>query len=255
MRIKIKYLLLIILVALVGGYILAMFAPFDFWRLTIKDEPISKGEHYSNIISAIGALGTVFAVIVALFLEDIKSFFKKVHFDIQFKSHEILEELEETPDTSKKAKRYHNAIRILNTGNINANNCELYIESLIYSNGSIKNPIPLPIKNTRISWEFEKRDEVYIPSMGEKLIEVIEILAPEAKSTPSETAAQIPPKLKIAGVETKDEYMGGKWVAHFCLYSSNATRPHKFKIIIDWDGSWYERQSEMKNVVDIKLER
>lgn len=254
MNIKKKYIIFGIILCIIVGYFISVFIPFSFWQPpTCDSTPISRSEYITNIIAVLGVIGTFSAVAVALFLDEIKSIFKKVKFEIHLSSDNIKEELDDTQGVSKKAKRYYNHLFVNNIGNINAQNCELYIESLEYINTTLINPISISIKNSPLRWEVEEKDRVYIPSQGKKILEFIEILAPEVQSTPEGVRTEIPPKLIIVGLPQKEEYIGGKWIASFCLYSVNA-KPYKFKVTVDWDGSWQERQSEMKNIFSIKID-
>ena len=140
----------------------------------MTNTPISKGDYYGNVINGFVAFGTCSAVIVALFLDEIRSLFKKVTFVIQLNSDEAIEEVENIKGT-KKARRYHNSIQFFNNGNINAQNCELYVESASFI--SDNSTTTLTVENAPINWNLGN-NIVYIPYQGKKVLPLFEIIAP-----------------------------------------------------------------------------
>ena len=62
----------------------------------------------------------------------------------------------------------------------------------------------------------------------------------------------IPATLKMLGLKNI-EAKAGKWEIIYCLYSTNP-KPQKFKYIVEWNGNWEERQTEMKDILKMKLE-
>lgn len=214
----------------------------------VSNEPITIGDLYSNWINAFSALGTILAVVVALFLEEIRGLFKKVDFQISLESSEALEDVEDFQGT-KKAIKYHNSIHINNEGNINARNCELYLENASFSSNGCSTT--LHVENEPIKWNKDN-DSVYIPFQGSKILSIFEFLAPQKQSTPDGQVDILPAKLKILGLANIDT-KAGKWELTYCLNSINS-KPTKFRYIIEWNGEWEERQKEMSNNLTMNLE-
>lgn len=242
---KSKFILLLCIVCLILGHISGRF--FVIGSCQVLNQPITKGDYYANWINAFSACGTILAVVVALFLEEIRGLFKKVKFHISLESKEALEDVADFQGT-KKAIRYHNSIHISNYGNINARNCELYLESASFSSNNVSTT--LPVENAPIKWNKDN-NSIYIPFQGTKILSIFEFLAPQKQSTPGGKAVEISAKLKILGlmdVETKS----GKWELTYCLNSINS-KPMKFKYIIEWNGEWEERQKEMSDNLTMKL--
>lgn len=243
-----KITLFLCLISLILGYILGVFIPWGLGPCELSDTPISKGDYYGNIINGFVAFGTCTAVIVALFIDEIRSLFKKVDFDICLDSNEIIEDVENIKGT-KKAKRYHNSIQFFNNGNINAQNCELYVESAKFRFDD--SDTRLTVKNEPINWNLDNNN-VYIPYQGKKVLQVFEIIAPSKQSTPDGKTDIIPAEIKILGLQNI-EAKAGKWEIIYCLYSTNY-KPKKFKYSVNWNGKWEERQTEMKNNLKMNLE-
>lgn len=245
---KWKIVLLLCEISLIIGYFLGVFLPLGLGPCEMTNTPISKGDYYGNVINGFVAFGTCSAVIVALFLDEIRSLFKKVAFVIQLNSDEAIEEVENIKGT-KKARRYHNSIQFFNNGNINAQNCELYVESASFI--SDNSTTTLTVENAPINWNLGN-NIVYIPYQGKKVLPLFEIIAPQKQSTPDGKTDIIPATLKMLGLKNI-EAKAGKWEIIYCLYSTNS-KPQKFKYIVEWNGNWEERQTEMKDILKMKLE-
>lgn len=99
---KWKIVLLLCGISLIIGYFLGVFLPLGLGPCEMTNTPISKGDYYGNVINGFVAFGTCSAVIVALFLDEIRSLFKKVAFVIQLNSDEAIEEVENIKGTKKR---------------------------------------------------------------------------------------------------------------------------------------------------------
>lgn len=216
----------------------------------VSHAPITIGDFYANLIGTFSAFGTICAVIVALFLEEIRALFKKVSFKIELANEEVAEDLENFQKT-KKAIRYHNEVHIANIGNINARNCELYIENANFSSESSLNTIS--VENTPIKWNKDS-DSVYIPNLGKKVLRIFEFIAPQQQATPEGDNGEIPAKFKILGLPDTDAINSQcQWEITYCLNSINS-KPLKFKFTINWNGKWEDRQKEMVKNLTMNLE-
>lgn len=243
---KWKVILALCSVCLIVGHISGTF--FNIGSCVVSNNPITKGELYANWINFFSAFGTISAVIVALFLEEIRGLFKKVEFRIKLENKEPIEDIEDFQGT-KKAIRYYNSISISNCGNINARNCELYLESASFS--STNENTPLSVENAPINWNKDN-NSIYIPSQGNKILSIFEFFASQKQSTPGGEAEDVSAKLKILGLTDVDT-KPGTWKLTYCLNSINS-KPMKFIYTICWNGKWEERQKEMSNNLKVSLE-
>ena len=246
--------IILCLLCFVIGYIIGDCFPLNLREIEICDAPMSKGEYYGNLIGAFGAISTFMAVVVALFASEIQSCFRKVKFDVKLSDGGVVEDLVDDGNGGKKASRYYSSIQIANYGNVNALNCELYLEKAeAYankydeSNGKIIDTDYVPINIGNIG------GNVYIPSNGKKVLQIIEILSPEKQSTPDGGMTVTKPQVNIPGLKNIDkQFESGKLKLTYCLYSSNA-KPKKFDVIIFWNGTWETRQKEMRQVLTTEL--
>jgi hypothetical protein len=251
-----KQALITILITGITAYFIGNFMPIKALVPNIDwDKKISSGELFYYSICFIQAIGTIAAVLVALFSENIKGYFRKPVLSIDLHNKELMEELDNNGEKNRKAKRYHNSIDVFNKGNINAESCEIYIDSILFVRLGMNTPIELLQNEHILYWSGnEQRNNTYIPLQGKKSFQIFEIFPPEEQGTPGGgDTATIPPKLVIGSYKIPDEYCGGKWEVKICLYTPTL-KPQKFKVTIEWDGSWENRQMEMKSKVTNKIE-
>ena len=127
-----KKLLITWVVSIIGAYFIGNIVPIKIFALNVDwHKQISAGDLYNYCVNTIQAIGTVGAIIVALFSDNIKNYFRKPKLDISLHSNDLIEELDNC-NGARKAKRYHNSVDIFNKGNINAENCEIYIDSILF---------------------------------------------------------------------------------------------------------------------------
>lgn len=247
----ITFVVFVLSAYLTGNFVpIRTFIPNVDWNRTI-----SSGELFYYFINTIQAIATVLAVIVALFIDSIKNYFRKPELNVSLHNNDLMEELDNCNETNRKAKRYHNYIDIFNKGNVNAESCEIYIDSILFKGLGMQNSIELLQSEHLLYWSGnEKRSNTYIPVQGKKSFQIYEILPPEEQGTPGGNASKIPPQLFIGSYKVPDEYCGGKWEITICLYSPSL-KPQKFKVIIEWDGNWENRQMEMKGKVRNSIEQ
>ena len=242
------------LILLIAGYLLGVFLPFNLGPCEIIDTPITKGDYYGNWINSFVAFGTCSAVIISLFLEEIKGTFKKVSFGISLNNKEALEHLINVK-INKKAIKYYNDISISNNGNINAQNCELYLESAVFFKSSTSGTgLPQKIENKLVKWGEDTGTCAYIPSKGKKILRAFEIIAPKNQVNPDEKEENTTSAMyKFMGIPNELEAISGKWELTYSLYSTNS-KLQRFKLIVTWNGEWEERQQDMKESLTAKIE-
>ncbi len=246
------FVILTLLAYLLGNIIpYKVFVPNIDWNKTI-----SSGDLFYYFINTIQAIGTVGAVIVALFSDTIKCYFRKPELAMSLHCKDLMEELDNCNEANLKAKRYYNFIDIFNNGNINAENCEIYIDRILFQGLGMKNPIELIQNELLLYWNGnENRNNTYIPVQGKKSFLIYEIYPPEEQGTPGGgNTSQVPPQLIIGNYKVPNEYCGSKWEIIICLYSPSL-KPQKIKVVIEWDGSWEYRQMEMKGKVKNSIEQ
>lgn len=239
------------LIVLVFGCILGYLFNVVFQIYVCNYIPMSFKDIMELILTALGCLGTFGAVIVALFKDDIERWFKKVKFEFCLSSDSFIE-LTEGPVNEIRAISYYNNVIIQNTGNIYANNCELYLESAQLYNEQNKVIYSITPDNEPINWSTQTT-LIGLPIKGKKSLKLFELFEPEHSSDPNGTINTSVPIFQFLGVKNGTAAEKGKWKITYCLMCQN-TEPFRFCIDINWNGEWRNRKADMENQLTIKLE-
>jgi hypothetical protein len=102
-----------------------------------------------------------------------------------------------------------------------------------------------------LNWNGAESTTIIIPPGGRKLINVIEVTAPEKVSTPDSPRTNNFSRLIIGTIANHEEHKKGKWNAKFSFYAQNHN-PISFEIEIEWNGLWKNRLTEFNNHFQIK---
>lgn len=243
--------LLILMALLIVGFFIGYFIPREA-RLSVVDQTLGKGDYWSLYINVFEAIATFLAVIVALFLNELRAMFKKVRFNVDASN--IIEELE-THSGSKKASEYNGSIVITNNGNINADGCEIYLEEVEVSvDGQIDK---LNTDYEPIEWSKENTS-VYIPINGKKILTLFHAKAPCKVSQPDQQADRIPAQIEFLGVNDpvifrNNEHSQSIYKLTYSLTTRNA-KPKRIKYTITWLGEWQDRLADFKGNLKVDVE-
>lgn len=239
----------IALIFLIVGYFIGVFLPYNI-RPEIEYKPLTSGEYYYYTITTFGVIATGFTIIVALFKDDIISFFKHVKFQFDFMESKKLHEDTENVQGTKKAIKYYSVVNLNNIGNISADNCELFIDRIIFTS---ENRTDILLAESKPISLLERKERVYIPSQGKIPLHLFELHRPQKSSTPEGQRNDIPSKLKILGFTDISVEKGGEWKCTYSFHSSSMLKPQRFEVIIYWDGNWEHRLTEMNSNLKIEL--
>lgn len=254
-KLKLRHVILILLGLTLVGYILGQFLPINYLRPTIINNDLSLNDLYTRILSVVGTTVTFFAVIVALFKEDIRKFWDKADLSICFRDDNFLSEIldNETSSSNYKAKKYETILLVKNRGTLAAKSCEIYLERLQFKSSTYPTPQDIPLTGQPLNWHNNSNTAILIPATGKATVPILEIISPESQSVPTEQAgSSVPmPKIKIGDTESPNTYSNGTWTAKFIVYSENA-RPIEHIVVITWNNRWEHRLAEMSKCVTIQ---
>lgn len=243
----------------INAYIIGNLIPLDFLKPNIVESDVDSSQFLSIAISSISAFVTFLAVIVALFKEDIRKFWEYSSLKVSIPSNNIVEKLNSQSATAQssvdvylEAQLYHSRIEINNSGNIPAIGAEIYLEKLEFKNEGYTNTQFLETSGSPLNWNGTDKFTVIIPPGGRKLVDIVELIAPEKQSLPDGVNTIIPSKLIIGNVTIPQEFNKGKWTGTFGLYSQNA-KPLRFQVVVEWSGKWEKRLTEMKKFLKIEI--
>lgn len=250
MSVKVKYAI-IGCVCLLMGYIIGECQFLNLFKYQydvntqISYTPVEYTYYMSSILTAIGTIG---AVLVALFKDFIYSLFFKPKLAISLEGTNGFTENLNKDASPLKALDYRTHLVFENTGNAEAEKCELFINeirkgrdkdhlSAIYNRGLGK---PL-------LWDGE--DSVDIPENKSKYIQILQVKP--GNSLPNQ-GEENPPTLTIIGAQIEDlSHTSDMLEIDYCL-KYHSGRQHNFTIALEWNGEWCDRKTEMNHVLNIQ---
>ncbi|SNR72413.1 hypothetical protein [Flavobacterium sp. ov086] len=247
----------IIVVPLVVGYIFGQIFPIDILKPNFpENEVLNKSEYYKFIVSVIAAFITFCAVVVALFKDDLREYWKRPILDFSEPSQMTIEEFNNNSESGSStdnliAKIYISRIEIKNNGNLPSINTEIFIEKLEFKEKDTNIIQQIECYGKPLLWNGTESTSMILPAGAKKLIDITKITAPEKISTPDSQTTKYPSKVIIGGIENHKEQIKGTWYATFGLYAQNHNSI-SFKIEMEWTGIWKPRLTEFKTQYQIK---
>lgn len=247
--------------SIIGFIVLFVFCFFYFKNL-ISHTPIVTFQFYQLVIMVISAILTLTAVAVALFKDQMYSWFKYAELSIlnrdpNFISENIIEEKSNSSQNSAQtpvAESYECVLHILNKGNKLAEGCTIQLTHLKQTGDGIAHESVLDTSNCLpLTWNNSSKDEILIYPKSKGIVSVVKMNL-DAKGVPgSEGNAQsIPAILSIGGINVKTpDRSNSTWTATFVLCSKQ-TNLFEYKLEIIWNGSWKSRLTEIKQNLSIK---
>lgn len=251
-----KYLLFII--PLVVGYLLGIFFPISLLKPAFSEtEIIGKAEYYRLLISIISALITFCAVLVALFKDDLREYWKKPTIKVSMSNSPTTETFSDNAQTNSStdpliASNYISKIEIENTGNLAALNTEIILEKLIFTEKDTNIQQNIECSGKPIKWNGTDLTSITLPVGAKKSITILNISAPEKISNPDGQTSKVPSIIIIGENNCNKDHNKGKWVATFSIYAQNY-KPTSFLIEFEWTGIWKTRLTEFNSQFKINL--
>ena len=238
------------------GYGVGNYLPIEAFKPSFTDDSLSKGEYYRLVVSIISATITFFALVIALFKDDIREQWKRPRINFQLPEKHTVEDTDSSQDAESgaetiKAKRYLTRIEIQNTGNLPALSCEMYLDKLEFIPRDTSISQQIECSSAPLEWNGTDSPTIIIPPGGRKLLDIIEVTAPEKVSTPDSAKTNNKSQLIIGTIPNEKDQPKGKWIAKFSLYAQNHN-PVSFEIEVEWNGLWKNRLTEFSSHFQIK---
>lgn len=250
-----KYGLLVL--SLLVGYIIGNYFPIEILKPNFPEtDTLSKSEYYRFIVSIISALITFCAVMVALFKDDLREYWKRPKLIFSEPSQMTTEEFNNNSETGSStdtlvANKYISRIEIKNNGNLPSINTEIFLEKLEFKEKDTNILQAIECYGKPLEWNGSESTSMVLPAGAKKLIDIVTITSPEKISRPDSPTSKNPSKIIIGGIQNTKEQIKGTWYATFGLYSQNHS-PISFKIEMEWTGIWKPRLTEFKTQYQIK---
>ena len=250
-----KFLVLTCIIILVYG--IGNYFPLEIIKPNYPETDIlNKSEYYRFIVSIISAFITFCAVLVALFKDDLREYWKRPRLILSEPSQITIEGFDdnETEITNRAlvANKYISRIEIQNIGNISSINTELLIEKLEFKAKDSTIIQEIECYGKSLPWNGSESTTMVLPAGVKRLIDIVFISVPEKISKPDSSTVTSPSKIMIGGITNHIDKNNGTWFATFGLYSQKHSWV-TFKVEIEWSGIWKSRLAEFKSQYQIKL--
>jgi hypothetical protein len=249
--------IVLLLIPLLVGYIIGHFFPISVLTPGYPDtDVLSKSEYYRFVVSVIAAAITFIAVVVALFKDDLREYWKRPNIKISEPSQMTIEEFNNGAESGSStdhlmASKYISRIQIKNDGNLPAVNTEIFLEKLEFKEKNTNIIQPIECFGKPLQWNGTEASSMILPVGATKLLDLIKITAPEKVSMPDSQTIKNPSKIIIGELQIAKEQSKGIWYATFGIYSQNHD-PISFKVEMEWTGIWKPRLTEFNTQYQIK---
>lgn len=252
-----KYLLF--LIPLVVGYIAGHIFPIGILKPNyLETETLNKAQYYQFVVSIIAASITFCAVLVALFKDDLREFWKKPQINIIMSTdRHTIEEFNTSSESESSsdqliAGKYISKVEIENVGNLAALGTEIILEKFEFKEKDTSIVQTIECSGKPLNWNGLDTTSITLPVGAKKTISIVTISAPEKVSRPDGQSVRVRSKIIVGEVETKKDQTKGTWTAVFTIYAQNH-KPTSFTVEMEWTGIWKTRLTEFNSQYKINL--
>lgn len=249
---------ILIILGVLGAIGLLVMLPICWmWRSVpiscSKQYGIPELVYYTSQI--IGVLAMLCTVIVAIFGQEIKRWIYGEKCSVSIVDGGFVEKLGESADsTNPEAQHYDCSLTLANSGNLEIVGCQLFICEISYKQevgGKFKSIQKLTDK--ALYWRIpEIRSYNLLP--GESREFPLFIIYPENSHQTPDNQLSYPLSMKISGVKLDEKHSKkGVWNVKYQVRSKERILK-SFDVLVQWDGTWHSRLTEMEEVVSVNLQ-
>lgn len=195
----------------------------------------------------VGGVGTLFAVIIALFNNDLQRLYHRPNIKIDLIPATLGSDTR-AQGQQLQVNKYFRNLCIKNEGDIQASECELYIESIKINDRVVKEDVV-------VKWGTNM-ERSFIPAGGHRTINFVEI-KPAPDYMKSDAADPVPPvnnlrgQMLLNGEAIPEDWYGNAFVVTYAVYSISTAEPVRKNIRINYNGQWSANQAEMERFINI----
>lgn len=209
------------------------------------------------LVTPIGVLATLFAVIVALFGNEIKSYLFRERSFSQIPNN-FSEVLRNEDDDNPEALRYECNLRVRSNCGREISECAVYLIQVEYKDSDNARWKSLGIQNRiPIYWQYPNIEKKTITATETATLTLLKITPDisQSKSDSSDTT-NIPRQISIVGYKSLNTKYSkrGYWKITYCVSNSHREL-ERFEIIVHWSGEWKKREKEMNNETSLEMIR
>lgn len=208
--------------------------------------------YYSTQV--IVAFATTAAVIVALFGREIRSYIFKEKVQISLVNGGIKEFLGETANTAKpEAQNYDCSLLITNDGSKEIEDLQMFLLEVKYkSDSGAKYKKLVGFENKTLYWRTPEQVSTFLGIDESKRIPLFKIYPKASCQTPDSSKAS-DLRMRLIGYQLPAKYYAkGVWYAKYQLRTKRRVLK-TFELTVQWNGEWYNRYSEMVDVVNVNI--
>ena len=244
------WLLLISLIASVILLVIGIWYSSDY--CINKKYGIPELIYYSTQV--IAAISTAVAVIVALFGREIRSSIFKEKVQISLVNGGIKEYLGETANTTKpEAQNYDCSLLITNDCSREIDDLQIFLQEVKFkheSNAKYKKLVSF--ENKALYWRTPEQLSTFLGVDDSRRIPLFKIYPKASCQTPDSSKAS-DLRMRLIGYQMPAKYYAkGIWYAKYQIRTKRRVLK-SFEITVQWNGEWYNRYSEMVDVVNVNI--
>lgn len=208
--------------------------------------------YYSTQV--IAAFATTAAVLVALFGREIRSSIFREKVQISLVNGGIKELLGDTANTAKpEAQNYDCSLLITNDGSKEIEDLQIFLQEVKYkSDSSSKYKKLVGFENKALYWRTPEQLSTFLGVDESKRIPLFKIYPKASCQTPDSSKAS-DLRMRLIGYQLPAKYYAkGVWYAKYQIRTKRKLLK-TFELTVQWNGEWYNRYSEMVDVVNVNI--
>lgn len=247
---------LFLIVGLIIGIILGLFIfqliniPID----TSKTHSVLEAVYY--ITAPIGVIFTAFAVMVAIWGNDIRSFLNKEKCDVEIENGGFVEDVRGIEDDENMSARQYNCNLIIkNSGPKEIESCTVFITKIIYKEEEKSKGKSIGFSNRMPLYWFDPNVKTTNIIKGEsRAIPVLRVYPDSNNQTPDQQNTHVTPRrLSVMGFNIENKYSKkGIWEISYMVCNAHESLK-EFKLKAQWNGEWHRREKEMNECLTVHM--
>lgn len=253
-----------IIIGVLVGLVLGVTATLTVVLLCNWENIIDANHKYGTaeliyfLTQPIGVIGTLLAVVVAIFGSDIKNRILSGKCIVSMEQEGFTEYLGATEGTqSPKAQNYEATIQLSNAGVRQLKDCELKLLEVEYKDESPKSQYKkIKLSNPRTIYWAQQSDKRFSLRESESATKVLVRIYPNgAVQTPDNSDYSVK-RISITGVSDKLKGCDkkGNWRIKYAVMTPEKTIA-RFQLEVYWNGEWFDRINEMNNCTSVEFKK
>lgn len=208
------------------------------------------------ITAPVGVLFTAFAVVVAIWGNDIRGFFNKEKCEVEIENGGFVEDVRGIEDDEHMSARQYNCnVIVKNTGPKEIESCTVFITSIIYKEEEKSKGKSIGLSNRIPLYWFEPNNKsINIIKDEHRIIPVMRVYPDSNTQTPDQqNMKRTPRRFSIMGFNIEGKYSKkGIWEISYLICNAHEALK-EFKLVAQWNGEWHRREKEMNDCLTVHI--